>query len=207
VRPPKAAKTLPGFLTRSQTEVLFEALEARVESGVGADPGDESGRIRALRDRALVELFYSCGLRLAEARELDRSDLDLDAATVRVTGKGRKDRVVPLGRRAAASLREYLGAREDSGGALFRSSQGRRLSRRQTQRIVTGWLDAAASGEGLSTHALRHTFATHMLDAGADLMAVKELLGHASLSTTRVYTHTSRERLVKAYRQAHPRAE
>lgn len=228
VRTPPAERTLPGYLSAEQADDLFELLRERAT----ADPG-----FLALRDRALVEVIYSCGLRLAEVRGLDLPDVDLASGQVQVTGKGRKDRIVPLGRQARAAVRAYLPARAkllrergDGGAAagaeppgdrpsaeagaddearlaLFLSMQRRRLSRRQTQRAVTGLLDAVAEGEGLSVHALRHTFATHMVDQGADLTAVKELLGHASLSTTRVYTHTSRERLKQVYRQAHPRAE
>lgn len=237
VRTPPAERTLPGYLSAEQADDLFELLRRRA---------DADGGFLALRDRALVEVIYSCGLRLAEVRGLDLPDVDLASGQVRVTGKGDRERIVPLGRQARAAVRAYLPARakllrkrrdgaatgvgEPPGGragaevgsgpagsgasadddarlALFLSTRGRRLSRRQTQRSVTGLLDAVAEGEGLSAHALRHTFATHMVDQGADLTAVKELLGHASLSTTRVYTHTSRERLRRVYRQAHPRAE
>ncbi len=135
---------------------------------------------------------------------------------MKVLGKGGKERIVPIGARAREAVAEYLARRryvsrrenlEGDGRPLFISRRGTRISRRQIQRSVSAWLSWAAEGESLSMHALRHTFATHMLDAGADLLAVKELLGHASLSTTRIYTHTSRERLVKTYRQAHPRAD
>lgn len=213
VRTPRGERTLPGHLTAEQADELFELLRSRAE--------DDGGFV-ALRDRALVELLYSCGLRLAEARGLDLPEVDLAAGQLRVTGKGDKERVVPVGSHAVAAIRAYLPARartlrgrrggEGSGETngehpLFVSARGRRLSRRQMQRGVTRALDAVAAGEGLSTHALRHSFATHMLDRGADLMAVKELLGHESLSTTRIYTHTSRERLKQVYRDAHPRAE
>lgn len=237
VRAPRGEDTLPAYLTPEQTGELFELLRRRAE--------DEGGFL-ATRNRALVEVLYSCGLRLAELQGLDLPDVDLSAGQVRVTGKGRKERIVPLGRMAAAAVRSHLperadrlaAARDDAGRAsdrvpreggagsgpaeddagpsdgarreehpLFLSMRGGRLSRRQIQRAVTHTLDTVAEGEDLSTHALRHTFATHMLDRGADLMAVKELLGHASLSTTRIYTHTSRERLKAVYRQAHPRAE
>lgn len=202
VRAPRGESSLPAYLTTEQTEALFELLRRRAE---------EEGGFLATRNRALVEVLYSCGLRLAELRGLDLGDVDFTAGQLRVTGKGRKERIVPLGRQAAAALRSHLPARAErleaaEGDPLFLSMRGGRLSRRQIQRAVTATLDAVAEGEGLSTHALRHTFATHMLDRGADLMAVKELLGHASLSTTRIYTHTSRERLKAVYRQAHPRA-
>jgi integrase/recombinase XerC len=173
----------------------------------------------------MVELFYSSGLRLAELHRLNCSDVDLDAGLVRVTGKGSKQRIVPIGSEAARAISDYfdisapgldttdtsepppaIPAAADE-VPLFRTTTGRRLSRRQIQRIVGRLLDAVSGAEGLSAHALRHSFATHLLDEGADLIVVRELLGHASLSTTRVYTHTSRERLLSTYRKAHPRAD
>jgi len=206
IRTPRQRQELPGYLTRGQAEVLFELLESYAT-------GD---RPLAVRDRAMIEVIYSCGLRLAEIQGLDDADLDLDRGLVKVLGKGGKERIVPVGARACEAVSDYLARRHEvssrelapgEGRPLFVSRRGTRISRRQIQRSVGAWLACAADGEGLSVHALRHTFATHMLDAGADLMAVKELLGHSSLSTTRIYTHTSRERLVKAYRQAHPRAD
>ncbi len=216
VRTPRKRRDLPGYYPRSQTEYLFGRLE---------EYASEKGA-RGFRDRAIIELAYSSGLRLAEVQGVDESDLDLDRGRVRVTGKGDKERIVPVGRRAVDAVRDYLDRRDElamPGGdpgrprPLFISKRGTRISRRQIQRGMTDWLEwVVATGdvtgaeggiEVLSIHALRHSFATHMLDSGADLLAVKELLGHSSLSTTRVYTHTSRERLVKAYRQAHPRAE
>ncbi|MFQ5890045.1 MAG: tyrosine recombinase XerC [Gemmatimonadota bacterium] len=203
VRTPRGRRELPGYLTATEADRLFGLLERHA---------DADGGFTAARDLALLELLYSSGLRLAEAQRLDVMDLDLRGRLVRVQGKGRKERIVPVGEKAIAALRLYLSVRSTSGGppsqsALFLSSRGGRLSRRQIQRSVSRMLDLVARGEGLSTHALRHTFATHMLDRGADLMAVKELLGHASLSTTRIYTHTSVEQLRRAYRRAHPRAE
>lgn len=212
VRAPRRERDLPGYLTREGVDSLFKAL--------GAPPKDDRRRMKeavALRTRALVELIYSCGLRLSEAQGLDIGDVDLSGRSVRALGKGDKQRIVPLGSRAAEALRAYMAilpdlARRDRGGRsanadapLFLSIRGRRLSRRQIQRTVTGALRLAAGGERLSTHSLRHTFATHMLDGGADLVSVKEMLGHASLSTTRVYTHTSVERLKDVHARAHPR--
>lgn len=206
VRTPRKRRELPGYLTRGQAEALFDSL------GEYASPE----RPLAIRDRAIIELAYSSGLRLAELQSLDDGDLDLDRGLVKVVGKGGKERIVPVGSQARAAVSEYLSQRsrvsareprKGEGRPLFISRRGTRISRRQVQRSVSAWLTWAAQGERLSVHTLRHTFATHMLDQGADLMAVKELLGHSSLSTTRIYTHTSRERLVKAYRQAHPRAD
>jgi integrase/recombinase XerC len=226
VRTPKRSRSLPEWLTRGQISKMFDELEGETLRGAdrtgsdaktqSAGPGaGRSGDVeRAARDRAMVELFYSSGLRLSELHGLDRPDVDFDAGLVRVTGKGAKERIVPLGSKAARALEAYLdlsGDRVNSGAdgrlPLFTTTTGRRLSRRQIQRVV-GRILATVSGAGsLSTHGLRHSFATHLLDEGADLIAVKELLGHASLSTTRVYTHTSRERLLEAYRKAHPRAD
>lgn len=191
-------RKLPAFLSRDQVDELFETT-----------PSDQP---TYLRDRAILELFYSSGLRLAELHGLDVTDLDLDAGTVRVVGKGRKERITPVGRQAATAIRRYLEADRGTGTdctdpCLFTSRTGGRLSRRQIQRIVGRWLAEATGGESMSPHALRHTFATHLLDEGADLLVVKELLGHSSLSTTRIYTHTSRERLLETYRLAHPRAD
>lgn len=197
VRAPRRERPLPGFLTEDSAEALFDA--------VGALAAAE-GSVLALRRRALLELFYSCGLRLAEAQGLDRSALDLSGGQARVLGKGGVERVVPVGRRAQSALRDYLRVRPPADSdAVFVSSRGERLSRRQIQRDVTRMLDAVADGERLSTHSLRHTFATHLLDRGADLVSVKELLGHASLTTTRIYTHTSVERLKQVHARAHPR--
>ena len=190
------SRRLPAFLSRSQIESLFEAM-----------PADDP---RSMRDKAILELLYSSGLRLAELHQLDVGDVNLDAGTVRVLGKGRKERITPLGREAGHAIRRYLDAAGRTGcftECLFASRNGSRLSRRQIQRIVGRWLASASGGEAMSPHALRHTFATHLLDEGADLLAVKELLGHSSLSTTRIYTHTSRERLLETYRLAHPRAD
>jgi integrase/recombinase XerC len=162
----------------------------------------------------MLELFYSTGMRLGELVGLSVDDVDLIADQARVRGKGKKERLLPVGRPAIAVLRQYLPRRdrllaEVKGGdrrALFLSARGRRLTARSVQRIVRVFLDAVSEGQNVHTHSLRHSFATHLLDAGADLRAVQELLGHASLSTTQIYTHTSVERLKKVYHQAHPRA-
>lgn len=204
VRAPRQGRRLPGLLSKTQMERLF----ARVEDGAGDS-------FHALRDRALLEVLYSAGLRVSEVQGLNVEDVDAVAEQVRVRGKGRKERLVPLGRPALQALRRYEVARRRvrartreaaDRGPVFLSATGARLSVRQIRRIVKRWIAAVTDPAGLSTHALRHSFATHLLDHGADLMAVKELLGHASLSTTRIYTHTTRERLGRVYRRAHPRA-
>lgn len=204
VRSPKLERTLPEWLTRAQVEQLFEAAELRAAEG----------GFLAARDLAVLETFYSTGIRLSELHGLDWKDLDLVGDQVKVRGKGSKERIVPLGGSAVRALRRYQlrhaeRIRQMDGAdtrPVFLSERGGRLSRRQLQSIVRGFLERIAEDAGLSTHSLRHSFATHLLDAGADLMAVKELLGHASLSTTRIYTHTSKERLKRVYDQAHPRA-
>jgi integrase/recombinase XerC len=199
---PKLDKRLPTYLDRSQTQSLFDWAETRA----GAD------ELGPTRDLAILELFYSTGIRLSELSGMNVEDLDLLSDQLKVRGKGRKERIVPVGSRAVLALRRYLKLREPViakvGGdrrAAFVSRRGKRLAPRGIQRIVHGMFEGIG-GNGLRVHSLRHTFATHMLDAGADLRAVQELLGHASLSTTQVYTHTSVERLKKVYNQAHPRA-
>jgi integrase/recombinase XerC len=199
---PKIDKRLPTYLDRGHTERLFEWAEGRAG-------GDEFG---PTRDLAILELFYSTGIRLSELSGMNLEDLDLLSDQAKVRGKGRKERLVPVGSRAVLALRRYLNLREElvsrvrgDRHAVFVTRRGRRLAPRGVQRAVHAMFDAVG-GDGLRVHSLRHTFATHMLDAGADLRAVQELLGHASLSTTQIYTHTSVERLKKVYQQAHPRA-
>ena len=206
VRSPKLERTLPGYLDRSQAEALFAAAALRAADG----------KFPAVRNLAMLELFYSCGLRLSELVGVNRADLDLVGQQVKVRGKGRKERIVPIGDHAVRALRQYevrrdaLAARLGRGAvdraAVFVTERGKRISARGTQQAMVGLLRLVDEEQGLSTHALRHTFATHLVDAGADLRAVQELLGHASISTTQIYTHTSVERLRAVYRQAHPRA-
>ncbi|MEZ0332364.1 MAG: tyrosine recombinase XerC [Gemmatimonadales bacterium] len=199
---PKIDKRLPSYLDRDSTQRLFEWAEGRAA-------GDEFG---PTRDLAILELFYSTGIRLSELSGMNLEDLDLLSDQTKVRGKGRKERIVPVGSRASLALRRYLNLRDrvvtlprSDRRAVFVSRHGKRLAPRGIQRVVHRMFDAVG-GDGLRVHSLRHTFATHMLDAGADLRAVQELLGHASLSTTQIYTHTSVERLKKVYQQAHPRA-
>ena len=201
---PKLEKKLPGYLGREQTDRLFDL----AQSAAG------SNTFQGRRNRAMLELFYSTGMRLSELTGLDMDDLDLAGDAVRVRGKGRKERLLPLGRPAVNALRGYFPRRDEvqrqakapDRRAVFIGERGRRLTNRAVQLIVRAFLDQVSEGRDVSTHSLRHSFATHLLDAGADLRAVQELLGHASLSTTQIYTHTSVERLKKVYHQAHPRA-
>lgn len=162
----------------------------------------------APRDRALLELAYSSGLRLSELVGLNRGDVDRGAALVRVRGKGRRERVVPVGEGALNALERYLAGAGAARGdePVFRGPSGARLSGRTVQRVVQRRLSEVAHGLGVTPHALRHSFASHLLDRGADLRAIQELLGHRSLTSTQVYTHVSKARLRKAYEQAHPRA-
>ncbi len=194
-RTPKIDRTLPVYLDRQETAELFKNAEQRAAAG---------GFIET-RDLAMLEMFYSTGIRLSELAGLNDADVDLVADQVKVRGKGKKERIVPVGSRATAALRHYLRSRGE-GRALFVNGRGKRLSPRGIQRAMKRLFQTLARGTNLHVHALRHSFATHLLDAGADLRSVQELLGHASLGTTQVYTHTSVERLKKVYHQAHPRA-
>jgi len=205
VASPKLEKYLPGYLDRAQIDLLFQSASLHAQDGKFTD----------VRNNAMLELFYSTGMRLSELRGMNRADIDLLSQQVKVRGKGRKERIIPVGDHASLALRNYESRRDEllSQGikgadriAFFLSSRGKRISIRAIQSAVTGFLDRIDENAGLSTHSLRHTFATHLLDAGADLRAVQELLGHASISTTQIYTHTSVERLKEVYRKSHPRA-
>jgi len=190
---PKLDSPLPVFLTAAQADSL-EAAEA-----------DGSAR-----NRAIVEFFYGSGIRLSELHGLTFGGIDRRGMTVRVMGKGRKERIVPITAQALDALDEYLKERRggvEPGDPVFVNAKGGRLSARQIERVVSASISRVSAQKKKSPHVLRHSYATHLLDAGADIRAVKELLGHASLSTTQVYTHISREHLLKVYRQAHPRAE
>ena len=205
---PKLDKHLPGYLDRAQIDLLFQMAEARAMEG----------DFTAVRNLAILELFYSTGMRLSELQGLAMGDLDLVSQQVKVRGKGRKERIVPVGDHAVLALRNYEAKRDDllrnrrgagagvERSAYFLSRTGKRIGVRMVQKVVSGFLDQIDEDAGLSVHSLRHTFATHLLDAGADLRAVQELLGHSSISTTQIYTHTSVERLKQVYQKAHPRA-
>lgn len=200
IRMPPMEKHLPSFLDVTEMEGLMDLPRLTVFGG--------------LRDRAILEVFYSTGMRLGELYALNVTDVDLFGEVVKVKGKGRKERLAPLGRMASKAVRAYLPERaaflkargriEEMG--LFVNKFGRRLTRRGIQVIVRSYLVRVSGVKQLSPHVLRHTFATHMLDRGADLRAVQELLGHASLSSTQIYTHVTTDRLKRIYDQAHPRA-
>jgi integrase/recombinase XerC len=203
---PKAPRELPRHLRPGEVEDLVEAPAA----------DDREDAALALRDRALLEVLYATGLRVSELVSLDWRDLDLSARVLRVMGKGGKERMVPFGRQAAAALTAWLGGwdevRSRDRGAdpeaepVFLHHRGGRLSDRSVRRVLDRYVDRAALAAGVHPHTLRHTFATHLLEGGADLRAIQELLGHSSLATTQRYTHVEIERLLNVYRQAHPRA-
>ncbi len=200
VKTPKVGKKEPVFLS---PEEVTRAMDSPVDDG-----------LVPMRNRAILELFYSTGIRLSELYGLDVASVDFHNGVVSVIGKGDKQRIVPFGRKARDAVQRYLSYRSETLAecmhagetALFVSSRGTRLARRSIQAAVTGHLKAVSEKEHLSPHVLRHSFATHMLNLGADLRAVQELLGHSSLQTTQIYTHVTMDRLTKVYRQAHPRA-
>ncbi len=199
VQLPKIDKKLPLVLTRQQIEELLAA-PARVAKNRAA-PG-----WMPLRDVAIMELFYSSGLRLSELAALDVADVDLYTESVRVFGKGRKERICPVGLPALEAISRYRAAANVHSGPLFINKGRRRMSTRSIWLIPKRYLRHTSIPISISPHKLRHSFATHMLDRGADLRSVQALLGHASLSTTQIYTHVTVERLKKAYAEAHPRA-
>lgn len=224
LRAPRPDRTLPRVITRP---LMDEILDGLIDRARERDP-------IALRDLAVIELLYASALRVSELTGLDRNDVDLDRLTVRVLGKGSKERVVPFGVPAQSALVDYLRvarpalvaaaaaasadadkgaasrapsrAAPDTDHALFVGLRGRRLGTRSVYQLVASLLAEVPGGGPAGPHALRHTAATHLLDGGADLRAVQELLGHASLGTTQIYTHVSAERLKESYRSAHPRA-
>lgn len=199
LRTPRAGRRLPHFLTTDQVVKLLEAPPGNTPAG--------------LRDRAILETLYSAGLRVAELAGLNVSDWDRDAGIVRVLGKGRKERVALIGRHAATALVRWLQVRRPDPqappahqGALFLNKAGRRLTTRSVARMLEKYIAQTGLDQLTTPHTLRHSFATHLLDNGADLRSVQELLGHKSLTTTQIYTHVSTERLRETYEQSHPHA-
>lgn len=199
IRTPKQARRLPKAITVDQVERLLGA------------PSD--GELLGARDRAILETLYSTGIRVSEVVAINRGDLDIEGSQLKVKGKGRRERAVPIGSHAMASICHYLMRAEaekvpmDSGRPLFVNKLGSRLSSRSVRRKVSKYLKIAGLDPDISPHTIRHSFATHLLDNGADLRAVQELLGHQSLSSTQVYTHLTTARMREAYDRAHPRAE
>jgi integrase/recombinase XerD len=206
---PRQPRLLPETLTVEEVSRLLDA--------AGGEDPDEPDHDRRLEDRTLLELLYAAGLRIGEATGLDREDLSFDGAFVRVIGKGDRERLVPLGEIALDWLRRWTGGPRDRllalghvaparGGPLFLGQRGRRLARQQAWAAVKRAAASAGLGSRVSPHTLRHSFATHLLEGGADLRIVQELLGHASISTTQLYTHVTGERIRDVYGRAHPRA-
>lgn len=199
VKTPKTSKPLPNFIDEKMIDELMNA--------------PPKNTITGLRDRAILELFYSTGIRLSELININFRNIDFNNNLIRVVGKGNKERLIPFGNRAMKAIENY---REKSGRSLkttdmdtplFVNSKGERISQRTVQRSVSMYLRLVTEGEHLGPHTLRHSFATHLLDRGADLRAVKDLLGHSSLSSTQIYTHVQPERMKKIYKKAHPHGD
>jgi len=200
---PKGHRTLPEVLEIADAKVAMDSLATRA--------AEEDTPI-SLRDVAMVEMLYASGARVAELCGLDLGDIDYDRQTIRVLGKGNKERTIPLGNPAMRALNAYLKDARDSlknaqsANAVFLGARGKRIDQRTVRTVVYNALQAIEGIERMGPHALRHSAATHLLEGGADLRTVQEILGHASLATTQIYTHVSTERLQKAFKQAHPRA-
>ena len=200
---PKGHRTLPEVLDIADAKTAMDSLATRAS--------EEETPI-SLRDVAMVELLYATGARVAELCGLEMSDIDYDRQTIRVLGKGNKERTIPLGNPAIKALNVWLKEGRDSiknslsGNAVFLGARGKRIDQRTVRTVVYNALQAIEGIERMGPHALRHSAATHLLEGGADLRTVQEILGHASLATTQIYTHVSTERLQKAFKQAHPRA-
>ncbi len=214
VQAPKAEARLPDVMDPDELARLLEAPASQPAAGAG-EPDSKtraSGQL-ALRDHAIMELLYSSGLRLSELTGLDLADLDLLDRTVRVIGKGNKTRIVPVGRKAITALRKWLAERPDllrantHEQAVFVSRNGTRLSRRAVQQRVAQWGRTQHANRRLYPHLMRHSFATHVLESSGNLRAVQELLGHADISTTQIYTHLDFQHLARTYDEAHPRAQ
>ena len=200
---PKGARTLPDVLTVADASLAMDAMAARVD--------EEDGPI-SKRDAAMLEILYASGARVSELCGLDLEDIDYARQTIRVLGKGNKERTIPIGNPAMRALELWLKNGRDSiagtksEGAVFLGARGKRIDQRTVRTMVYHALQALEGAEKIGPHALRHSAATHLLEGGADLRTVQEILGHASLATTQIYTHVSTERLQKAFKQAHPRA-
>ena len=198
IKPPRKSRTLPKVLGYSEVKGLLESVS-------GSEPAD-------LRDRALLEVMYGCGLRASETIGLEAGSIDLRRGFLRAHGKGSKERIVPLGRQAATAVRRYLrsGREELAAGsderALFLNQRGGALTRQGLYKVIQGRAKDVGLGDRMSPHTLRHSFATHLLSGGCDLRSVQEMLGHADVATTQIYTHLTAERIKEVYFEAHPRA-
>lgn len=189
---PKQEKPLPKFLTEEDAARLVEA--------------PDTATLKGLRDRAILETLYSTGMRISELVSLKEDDVDFISGTVKVLGKGKKERMLPAGDRALRAIRNYLEKRNVAARVIFLNKNKTSLGARGIRKMLDGYILKISLKEHISPHTLRHSFATHLLDRGADLRSVQELLGHANLSTTQIYTHLTTERLKSVYDKAHPRA-
>lgn len=192
IRAPKLDKKLPGFMSVTEAETLLNLPGLNTASGI--------------RDRAIMETLYSTGMRVSEVVGIDIEDIDYFNEVVKVRGKGKKERLQPIGNHALDAIRSYLSKRGSDNKALFLNKRGGRLTGRSVARMLEKYVKMAGLSLNISPHTFRHSFATHLLDRGADLRSVQELLGHANLSTTQIYTHITTERLKQVYDKAHPRA-
>ncbi|MDD5561058.1 MAG: tyrosine recombinase XerC [Candidatus Omnitrophica bacterium] len=192
---PKLDKHLPSFMTEDEVSKLIESAFARGEAD-----------ILGLRDRAVLEAFYSSGLRISELVGLNLDDIDFIGGILKIRGKGKKERVVPVGEAALMAIKKYLDRRKKQSSAVFLNRNSRRITTRGVRYILVKYLRLAGTKPGVSAHTFRHSFATHLLNRGADLRTVQELLGHANLSTTQIYTHLTTEKLKSVYDKAHPHA-
>ena len=192
---PKQDKKLPVFLTVAEVKKLLESPPSNTKKG--------------LRDRAIMETLYSTGMRVGELVNINSDSIDFIGGSVKVMGKGKKERLLPIGERALEAIKDYIDKKDESESrerALFLNHRKKRINPRSVRRIIENYIKHISEKKGISPHTLRHSFATHLLDRGADLRSVQELLGHANLATTQIYTHITTERLKQAYNKSHPRA-
>ncbi len=192
---PKLEKHLPSFMSEDEVSKL-------IESAYGKNEKDLLG----LRDRSILETFYSSGLRISELVGLNLEDIDFISGIIKVRGKGKKERIVPVGETALSAIKKYLDKRKKQTVAVFLNNYSRRITTRGVRFLLVKYLKAAGTKPGVSAHTFRHSFATHLLNRGADLRTVQELLGHVNLSTTQIYTHLTTEKLKSVYDKAHPHA-
>jgi len=192
---PKLEKHLPAFMTEEEVGRLIESAFAKTQKD-----------ILGLRDRAILEVFYSSGLRISELVGLNLEDIDFIGGILKIRGKGKKERIVPIGETALATLKKYLEKRKKSTEALFLNNHHRRITTRGVRFLIAKYLNVSGTKPGVSAHTFRHSFATHLLNHGADLRTVQELLGHVNLSSTQIYTHLTTDKLKSVYDQAHPHA-
>ena len=192
---PKLEKHLPSFMTEDEVRRLIESAFAKNQKD-----------LCGLRDRAILEVFYSSGLRISELVGLNLGDIDFISGILKIRGKGKKERIVPIGETALATVRKYLEKRKKQTEILFLNNHSRRLTTRGVRFLLTKYLNASGTKPGVCAHTFRHSFATHLLNHGADLRTVQELLGHANLSSTQIYTHLTTDKLKSVYDKAHPHA-